>query len=79
MSKEHFAKEADRLLNDDVLNGALASIRLEALEALAAAAADVPTEILRQQAIVAVVDQFHTVLRRHIEALVTVRKPRAVA
>lgn len=79
MSKEHFAKEADRLLNDDVLNGALASIRLEALEALAAAAADVPTAILRQQAIVAVVDQFHTVLRRHVEALATGRKPRAVA
>ncbi len=79
MTKEHLAKEASRLLSDDVLIGALASIREEALDALATADADDKTEILRQQAIVAVVDRFGGVLRRHIDALNVSRKPRAVA
>lgn len=79
MNKEHLAKEAARLLADDVLIGALASIRGEALDALATADADDKTEILRQQAIVAVVDRFGGVLQRHIDAMNVSRKPRAVA
>lgn len=79
MNREHLAKEAARLLSDDVLIAALASIRGEALDALATTDAADMQKILRQQAIVAVVDGFGGVLRRHIDALNVSRKPRAVA
>lgn len=79
MSKDHLAKEAARLLADDVLIDALESVRVEALEVLATTDAANMQEILRQQAIVAVVDRFGGTLRRHVEALQVTRKPRAVA
>jgi len=48
---EHYAKEAARLLSDEVLAGAMATVRMNALLALAETDPDDKTEILRQQAI----------------------------
>lgn len=66
MRAEHLAREASRLLNDEVLQEALAAIRLEALEDLARADADDRTAILRLQAKVSVVEEFCDQLRRYI-------------
>lgn len=49
-TKEHFAKEAHRLLNDEVLAGAFERVRMDALIALGAVDPDNKTEILRLQA-----------------------------
>jgi hypothetical protein len=65
---DHLAKEADRLKNDEIFNKALADIRSEALEALAAADADNYTAIVRLQQRVAVVDEIRTMLGRYIIA-----------
>ena len=64
----HLAKEADRLKHDEIFNKALADIRSEALEALAAADADDKTMILRWQQRVAVIDEIRNVLDRYILA-----------
>lgn len=48
---EHYAKEAARLLGDEVLAGAMATVRMNALLALADVDASDTKEILRQQAI----------------------------
>lgn len=68
MTSEHLAKEADRLINDDIFNKALDDIRLDALNALALANADDKTSILRLQQKVAVIDEIRTVLGRYIMA-----------
>jgi hypothetical protein len=63
MDRDHYAKEAERLLRDDVLNFALDLIREEALEELATAdPADMVT-LLRHQQTVAVVDGIRGELR----------------
>lgn len=49
-TKEHFAKEARRLLSDDVLASAFERVRMDALVALAEVDPDNKTEILRLQA-----------------------------
>lgn len=64
----HLAKEADRLRNDEIFNKALADIRSEALNALAAADADDKTMILRLQQKVAVIDEIRATLDRYIIA-----------
>ena len=64
----HLAKEADRLKNDEIFNNALADIRSDALNALAAADADDKTMILRLQQKVAVIDEIRNVLDRYIMA-----------
>ncbi len=64
----HLAKEADRLKNDEIFNKALADIRSDALNALAAADADDKTTILRWQQRVAVIDEIRNVLDRYIMA-----------
>jgi hypothetical protein len=46
---DHYAKEAQRLLDDDTLKYALDTIKAEALDALALADADDKTLILRLQ------------------------------
>lgn len=66
MSDEHLAKEADRLQNDPIFIKALADIRSEALESLAAANADMFTEVVRLQQKVAVIDEIRNVLSRFI-------------
>lgn len=48
---EHYAKEAARLLSDEVLAGAMATVRMNALLALADVDASDTKEILRQQSI----------------------------
>ena len=68
MNSDHIAKEADRLKDDPIFNKALADIRLEALDALAAANADDKTMILRLQQKVAVIDEIRTTLARYITA-----------
>lgn len=65
---DHLAKEADRLKNDTIFNKALDDIRSEALEALAAANADMFTEVVRLQQKVAVIDEIRNVLDRYILA-----------
>lgn len=54
---DHFAKEAARLLADDVLTKAFDDVRRDALEALATADADNRTLILRLQAQATVIDE----------------------
>ena len=65
---DHLAKEADRLKNDPIFIKALADIRSEALEALAAADADSYPTIVRLQQKVLVVDEIRNVLDRYIMA-----------
>jgi len=64
----HLAQEADRLKNDETFNKALADIRSDALNALAAADADDKTTILRLQQRVAVIDEIRNCLDRYILA-----------
>lgn len=68
MNPDHLAKEAERLKHDQIFNQALAGIRSEALDALAAANADDKTMILRLQQKVAVIDEIRNVLDRYIMA-----------
>jgi hypothetical protein len=76
---DHLAKEADRLKNDEIFNKALADIRSEALEALAAADADNYTAIVRLQQRVAVVDEIRTMLGRYIIAADVQEQPGSFA
>lgn len=57
MDPEHLAKEANRLLNDDVLISAFRQVRQDALEALATADVANETQILRLQARAAAIDE----------------------
>lgn len=63
MNLDHYAKEAERLLRDDVLNHALDAIRAGALEDLAAANAADMISVLRLQQMVAVIDGIRLELR----------------
>lgn len=63
---DHHAKEAARLLADDVLTKAFDDVRQSALEALAAADAGDITAILRLQALVAATDEVRSELRAMI-------------
>jgi len=63
---DHYAKEAARLLADDTLKLAFDAVRLDALEALAAADADDKTMILRLQSRVASIDDIRAELRAAI-------------
>lgn len=68
MTRDHLAKEADRLANDEIFNRALSDIRADALDALAVSNADDKTSILRLQQKVAVIDEIRAVLGRYIVA-----------
>lgn len=48
---EHYAREAERLLNDETLAGAFQTVRLNAMVKLTEVDPDNKTEILRLQAI----------------------------
>lgn len=65
---DHFAKEAERLLTDEVLTTAFDRVRLEALEALAIADTANTHEILRLQAIAGVVTEVRSLLGAMIAA-----------
>lgn len=62
MNKQHLAKEAVRLLSDDVLRAAFEGVRHQALEALGSSDANDTTQILRLQAQVHVIDQVRSEL-----------------
>lgn len=64
--QEHLANEAQRLINDDVLNEALAQIKVAAYEALASTDADDKTAILRLQQTIAVIDDIGITLEGFI-------------
>jgi len=65
---EHYRKEAERLLNDDVLAEAFTAVRMEALVALSTVDADNKTEILRLQALAGILPEVVDKLRSHIIA-----------
>jgi hypothetical protein len=69
---DYLAKEADRLKNDPIFTKALADIRADALDALAAANADDKTAILRLQQKVAVINEIRMALDRYIIGAETV-------
>jgi len=68
MNADHLAKEAARLKDDPVFMKALADIRGDALNELAAVNADDKTAVLRLQQKVAVTDEIRNVLDRYIVA-----------
>lgn len=63
---DHLTKEAERLQNDPIFIQALAEMRTEALNDLAAADADNRTTIVRLQQKVAVIDDIRSMLSRFI-------------
>jgi len=65
---DHYAKEAERLLNDDVLAEAFTAVRMNALVALSTVDADNKTEILRLQAIAGILPDVVDALKSHIIA-----------
>lgn len=65
---DHYAKEATRLLNDDVLAEAMTAVRTNALVALSTVDADNKTEILRLQAIANCLPDVVDALKSHIIA-----------
>ena len=66
MNPEHYAKEAARLLADDVLKFALDKMQVEALQALATANVDDKTSLLRLQERVGAVDDIRSELRNAV-------------
>ena len=64
----YYAKEAERLLADEVLATAFERVRLEALEALALVEANDVHEVLRLQAIAGVVTEVRSLLNAMIAA-----------
>ena len=63
MNPDHYAKEASRLLADDVLNHALDKVMAEAKDALAVANVDDKTSLLRLQERVGAVEDIRQELR----------------
>lgn len=66
MNPAHYAKEAARLLADDVLNHALDKVKAEALAALATANVDDKTSLLRLQQKVEAVEDIRSELRNAV-------------
>lgn len=66
MNPEHYAKEAARLLQDDVLKYALDKVMAEALQALAIANVDDKTSLLRLQERVGAVEDIRSELRNAV-------------
>ena len=71
MNAEHLAKEAQRLLHDDVLLHAIAEAQRESKDALVTVDADNKTEILRLQANVQAFDEILSTLERHVLRMAT--------
>ncbi len=62
MNKQHLAKEAARLLDDDVLHTAFDCVRRQALEALGTCDVNDRTQVLRLQARVHVIEEVRSEL-----------------
>lgn len=69
MNPEHYAKEAERLLADEVLKHAFDTVRADALEALVSADVNDPIKVLRLQQTVVVIDDIRAELRAAIARL----------
>lgn len=67
MKADHLAKEAERLLKDEVLVYAIGTMRQEALAALVRANANEPIEVLRAQQRVEACDEILSVLSTYVE------------
>lgn len=65
MKPDDLAKEADRLVGDQMLNRTLDAMRHEALEALTLINPTNAAEIMQAQARVAAVDEFRSLLRHY--------------
>lgn len=63
---DHLAKEADRLLHDELFNKALDDIRADALNELVKANPDDKSNIIRLQQVAQVTEEIRTVLARYI-------------
>lgn len=68
-TEEFLAKEAERLLKDQVLNYAVSRIMADALQELAQADATDADAIRRHQATYSVAKDFMTELARYVEAI----------
>ena len=66
LRQEHLAREARRLLDDDVLARAFDAVRQDAIENLASVCADDRTAILRLQARAGVIDE----VRAELQAMI---------
>lgn len=69
MNPEHYAKEAERLLADEVLKHAFDTVRADALEALVSADVKDSIKVLRLQQTVVVIDEIRAELRAAIARL----------
>jgi hypothetical protein len=69
MTDEFLASEAKRLINDRVLQRALADVRLDYMNELVDADASNMAEVLRLQSGVHAVDDLLGMLRRYVEAV----------
>ena len=79
MDPHHYAKEAARLLADDVLNHALDKVSAEALGALAVADVDDKTSLLRLQQKVEAVEDIRSELRNAVNRVKTATSQGTVA
>jgi hypothetical protein len=68
MTREHLAKEADRLKNDPIFIKALDDIRADAIAELVKANADDKSNIIRLQQVALVTEEIRNVLDRYILA-----------
>lgn len=68
MNDDHYAKEARRLLNDDVFAEAMTTVRMNALVALGEVDPSNTKEIMRLQAIARCLDDVKSELERAILA-----------
>lgn len=66
MSRDYFAKEAERLLRDDVLNATWDELRTEALDALVSVPAGDTLMVLKWQQRIQAIDEIRAALSRHI-------------
>jgi hypothetical protein len=71
VNADHYAKEAQRLLDDDTLKYALDTMRADALEALAACDADAKTMVIRLQQKVQVIDGIRSELSSAVLRMTT--------
>lgn len=79
MNPDHYAKEAARLLADDVLNHAFDRVKAEALDALATANVDDKTLMLRLQQRVEAINDIRSELRNAVNRVKTATSTGTVA
>ena len=78
IDREHLAKEAERLLRDEVLREAVGRVRGAAVDALIRADATQAHEVVRLQAKIAVCDEFLDELRDMVLQQSMATRPRLI-